>query len=321
MLSRLVQVAELQGNILASCSSDKTIRLWALQKQHGEKNNDDDLSHWTCVNVLEGVHNRTIRSVSWSPNGKQLAAASFDSKTTIWEKDEETGEFENVATLEGHENETKSVAWSLTGTLIATCGRDKSVWIWEASDNDFECLSVLQEHTQDVKMVVWHPTQEVLASASYDDTIKIWKEDDDDWCCADTLKGHESTVWGLDFDKSGDFLGKSIKKFKLSDDKTVKFWKTHKKSNESNNNNNNPVINPNSTNDIKWENICTLSGYHQRCIYSVSWSKINDRVATGGGDNKIHINCVQWSPSERFGNLLASAGDDGVIKIWKFIEE
>ncbi|CAJ0823090.1 14358_t:CDS:2, partial [Entrophospora sp. SA101] len=131
MLSRLVQVAELQGNILASCSSDKTIRLWALQKQHGEKNNDDDLSHWTCVNVLEGVHNRTIRSVSWSPNGKQLAAASFDSKTTIWEKDEETGEFENVATLEGHENETKSVAWSLTGTLIATCGRDKSVWIWE----------------------------------------------------------------------------------------------------------------------------------------------------------------------------------------------
>lgn len=76
------------------------------------------------------------------------------------------------------------------------------------SDNDFECLSVLQEHSQDVKMVAWHPHEEMLASASYDDTIKIWREDDDDWFCADTLKGHTSTIWAIDFDKTGDHIGK-----------------------------------------------------------------------------------------------------------------
>lgn len=37
--------------------------------------------------------------------------------------------FECNGTLEGHENEVKTVAWFPPGSLMATCGKDKSVCV------------------------------------------------------------------------------------------------------------------------------------------------------------------------------------------------
>ncbi|KAI9062209.1 WD40 repeat-like protein [Trametes sanguinea] len=355
--ARIELVAQLEGHedrawhvawsparpILASCSADKNVRLYSYSAS--PQSGDKSIS-FTHLTTIPTGHAKTVRAIAWSPSGKTLATASFDSNIGIWaqEGDEENeegtsnpaGEWECMSLLEGHETECKSVAYSSSGNLLASCSRDKTVWIWEAHpDYDFECMGVLMEHSQDVKCVAWHPTEEILASASYDDTIKLYIDDpQEDWFCFQTLTGHDSTVWTLAFSPDGRYLASG------SDDCTVRIWER--------------------VQEHKWECVDVLEG-HERSVYSISWGRGKSLdggdagslgwLASTGGDGVIHIwemgvrpsekdpskktishrviakiaqahdvhdvNCVVWCPRKGYEDTFATAGDDGLVKVWK----
>ncbi|TFK41587.1 WD40-repeat-containing domain protein [Crucibulum laeve] len=319
--------------LLASCSADKSVRLYTYA--------DDGAGSlkFSAVTTIPTGHSKTVRAVAWAPSGNTLATASFDSNIGIWEQEPdegddgeggEKGDWECVSTLEGHETECKSVAYSCTGTLLASCSRDKTVWIWEVHpDADFECMSVLMEHTQDVKCVAWHPTEEILASASYDDTIKLYVDDpSDDWFAFTTLTGHTSTVWSVAWAPWGSYLVSG------SDDKSVRVWKRMA--------------------EHKWVGVLVLAG-HERSVYSVAWGKGRGRkgeeegrylgwIASTGGDGSVRVwelnkkahrgaliahmpsahgvhdvNTVTWCPREGYEDLLATTGDDGSTRVWKVV--
>lgn len=138
--------------ILASCSTDKTVRLYGYTVDASASASGSSfpsptspLPKFTLHSSVPTDHKRTVRAVSWAPGGKTFATASFDSTVSVWEEVEadddgemgETGqvEWECVTALEGHENECKSVAFSHDGALLASCSRDRSVWVWEGEDS------------------------------------------------------------------------------------------------------------------------------------------------------------------------------------------
>ena len=97
------------------------------------------------ISTIPTGHTKTVRAVAWAPSGNTLATASFDANIGIWEQeaDEDNegvvkgGEWECASLLEGHETECKSVAYSSSGTLLASCSRDKTVWVWEGTSLSF----------------------------------------------------------------------------------------------------------------------------------------------------------------------------------------
>ncbi|KAG6889649.1 hypothetical protein C0995_015765 [Termitomyces sp. Mi166 len=314
--------------LLASCSADKTVRMYAYSA-------DGDPS-FTHLSTLATGHTKSVRSLAWAPSGKTLATGSFDSNIGIWEQEhgddedgEANGDWECVSQLEGHETECKSVAYSSTGTLLASCSRDKTVWVWEVHpDADFECMAVLMDHSQDVKCVAWHPSEEILASASYDDTIKLYIDDpSDDWFCFATLTGHTSTVWSIAFSPDGRYLASA------SDDRTIRIWQR--------------------VDEARWETVLVLGG-HERSIYSISWSVGTGSgsglgwLASTGSDGIVQVwelsepestvvapprhrliariefahdvydvNSVSWCPRDGHKDLLATTGDDGTVRVWR----
>jgi len=344
--------------ILATASFDGKVMIWEHypdnnDDDHDYDNNDDNLeensSYFEPIAQLEG-HENEIKCLAWNATGSLLASCGRDKTIWIWEcflpgtvggnetasnnpmlgnNEEDQGEFECLAVLQGHEGDIKSIVFG-------------------------------PSHSQ------WGEGEEVLYSASYDDTIKIWAEESGDWYCAATLGSttfvpqsmpgaeealptigggpvHTSTVWSLGLTPGG------VRLFSGSEDGSMAIWKMYTASERKRlfpraTNNNNAAV---CSTDGLWNCVGKLPDAHSSyAVLTIDCAPSragHGRIVSGGGDNCINIyreesgssdapkfsveamavnahagdvNCVMWHP--RDGTCLVSCGDDGAVKLWKY---
>ena len=142
------------GQVLASGSYDKTIKLWDVDSRRE-------------IATLTG-HRDTVRSVSFSPDGQVLASGSFDDTIKLWDVDSRR----EIATLTGHSSWVRSVSFSPDGQVLASGSDDDTIKLWDVGSR--REIATLKGHRRGVLSVSFSPDGQVLASGSWDDTIKLW---------------------------------------------------------------------------------------------------------------------------------------------------
>jgi WD40 repeat protein len=281
-------------------------------------------------------HRGSVESVTWSPNGKQLATASEDGTVKVWE----AGGGKQVFTLTGHTNYVSSVAWSPDGNWLVTGSHDDTARVWDAHNG--KELRSLNGHTARVLSVAWNPDGRRVATGSEDRSVKVW----DALAGREllTLLGHIDRVWGVTWCQDGKKLaavasgrhehtavvwdvatGLRLLTLPLSSAFSVACSPDGQR-----------LATGSGSQALVWDvrsgqKLNTFAG-HGGSVSSIAWSQDGARLATGSEDRTAKVwdaatgqqlltlsghsgsvSSIAWSPD---GTQLATASSDGTVRVW-----
>ncbi|HBB34025.1 MAG TPA: hypothetical protein DDZ80_22650 [Cyanobacteria bacterium UBA8803] len=228
------RLLDLQGKLLAEFKGDRDtsgIMLSPARKQ---------LVTWTGANNqtlhlrnLQGKalaefkgHQGLITSVSFSPDGKQIATASTDRTAKLWDL-----QGNQIEEFKGHQGIVWDVSFSPDGQQIATASWDRTARLWSLQEGymvpiDFtaeswnfegKMLAKFQGHQEGVKSVRFSPDGKLLATSSNDGTARLWNIKGNHLLAE--FKGHKDSVNSMSFSPDGKFL------VTASSDGTAKLWR------------------------------------------------------------------------------------------------
>jgi WD40 repeat protein len=118
------------GQTLASCSHDGTLRLW--------NPNDGKQS----LEVKLTPQPQPFYCLAWRPDGKQIAVGGFDQgirliDLTAKKVEREIKGYDEKSSPQGHRDAVYSVAYSPNGQTIYSAGADGQIKLWKTADGSF----------------------------------------------------------------------------------------------------------------------------------------------------------------------------------------
>ncbi|RCI09569.1 hypothetical protein L249_3908 [Ophiocordyceps polyrhachis-furcata BCC 54312] len=284
--------------LLASCSSDLSIKLW------------DPADQYKNIRTLSG-HDHSVSAVRFIPAGAQssgnlLVSASGDKTLRIW--DTTTGYC--LKTLKGHTGWVRDVCPSLDGRFILSTASDHTARLWDISVPNPENKATMLGHDNVVRCCAFAPpcsyehlaalaglkrrppatsAAEFMATGSRDKTIKLW---DSRGTCIKTLIGHDNWVTAVAFHPSGKYL------LSTADDRSIRCW------------------------DLSQDAKCVkvLSEAHQHFITCLRWAPGTSKDIINGvaaeAQNKKAAEAAVVTAPESIRCVIATGSVDMTLKIF-----
>lgn len=141
------------GNTLAIANNGNRIQLWDIQSKK----------------VFQTIftNSEIVNAIAYSPHGETLAFINDGNKIQIWDLEDK----KYISTLSCANKGMQSIAFTPDGKALI-CGADRlPIQFWDISDRLIMSFSA---HSGVVNSISYHPQGKKLASAGEDGMIKIW---------------------------------------------------------------------------------------------------------------------------------------------------
>jgi WD40 repeat protein len=326
-------------NLLASGSSDKTIRVWDLTTREEtltlvghaalvrsvafsgdghyliSAGRDATVRLWDvgrrkseAVAVLTGGTAAVINDLALGPGGRFLASASGDGEVRIW--DAQPPQRVMLTTLMPDAGYARHLDFSPDGHFLVAGSTDSLAYVWSLETG--ELVARLQHGTwNDVWGVAYSPAGDRLVTGARDDVARIW--DPSTGSLMQSLEGHTGDVTAMAYGPDGRYVATASK------DRTARIWDT-----------------------TTGETVQVLEG-HTAPLYGIAYSPDGRFVATASDDNDVrlwevrtdgggisytsvltlsgharYVYSVAFSPD---GKVLASGSWDRTAHLWELCED